>query len=166
MRASGYYSCAGGGAYNSKLINCTVVNNSTKSEFSKNGGVSSCSLVNSIVYDNLTEGLYSSNNHGGSTFSYSCTIPLPAGEGNISNNPNFEVTSEGKYYLAFNSLCIDAGTNMGWMTGAKDLAGNPRIIGERVDMGCYEAVPETVCLFGCQLLIYLFFLRLRTNKVR
>ena len=33
---------------------------------------------------------------------------------------------------------------MSWMIGAKDLAGNKRIIDGTVDMGCYEFVPEPV----------------------
>jgi hypothetical protein len=51
---------------------------------------------------------------------------------------------EGDYQLDTGSPCIDAGTNQVWMTGAKDLAGNDRVLkgGTRliVDMGAYEAV--------------------------
>jgi hypothetical protein len=63
---------------------------------------------------------------------------LVTGTGNISVAPSFT----NGYHLAIGSPCINAGINESWMTSAKDLNGNPRIIGGTVDMGCYEMVPE------------------------
>ena len=34
--------------------------------------------------------------------------------------------------------CIDGGTTLPWMTGAKDLAGNDRVINGLPDLGAYE----------------------------
>lgn len=39
------------------------------------------------------------------------------------------------------SPCLDAGSLQTWMTGAMDLDGRERIIGEAVDMGAYETPP-------------------------
>ena len=61
-----------------------------------------------------------------------------SGEGNITNDPQFVNALAGDYHLAPGSLCIDAGTNMAWMAGAADLEGNSRIVGDAVDIGCYE----------------------------
>jgi hypothetical protein len=45
----------------------------------------------------------------------------------------------GDYHLFEDSLCIDAGDpNYAAGPNETDLDGNPRIIGERVDMGAYE----------------------------
>ncbi len=71
---------------------------------------------------------------------YCCCPDLLAGtNGNISVPPEFVV---GDYRLAAGSPCINAGTNLPWMSGATDRAGNPRVQGGRVDMGAYESVPE------------------------
>ena len=48
---------------------------------------------------------------------------------------------------------VNKGANQGWMTGAKDLAGNPRLRGNNiVDLGCYEFV-ETGSVKGFLMLI-------------
>ena len=149
----------GGAAYNSKLINCTVVNNSVCDEFSNHGGVSHCSLFNSVVISNYIAYPGRPSNYGASTFDFCCTQPLPTAEGNISNNPMFEYASTGNYHLAFGSLCIDAGTNA-YVVGDWDLDGNPRIVGGRVDMGCYEAlIPEPFSIIVLIGIISLFILR-------
>jgi len=144
----------GGGIFslpsNARIINCTIADNF--SEFD-GGGVydidffssgATTYFENTVLYFNnaLTNG----NNYiGGSLrFLYSCTTPdVPAqqdGGGNISSDPQF--VSVSNFNLATNSPCLNVGTNMAWMYGAKDLAGNPRISAGIVDMGAYEFVPE------------------------
>jgi hypothetical protein len=61
---------------------------------------------------------------------------------NITNDPVFDSVNASDYRLLEGSPCIDASTNMPWMTGAMDLDGDPRIHDGTVDMGCYEWVPE------------------------
>jgi hypothetical protein len=78
------------------------------------------------------------------TFMYSCTLPIQTGTGNIGSNPVFVADGVGDYRLAAGSPCIDRGTNQAWMTGARDLAGQVRVVDGnadgvvRVDMGAYE----------------------------
>jgi len=62
---------------------------------------------------------------------------LPSGDGNISSDPDFVNAANGDYHLWYTSPCIDAGSN-GYVQGATDLDGNPRIINGTVDMGSYE----------------------------
>ncbi len=125
----------GGGASESAISNCTVTGNRAGTE---GGGVYSGSLQNSVVYFNtLTGG--TTNNWTNALFSFSCTTPLPDGEGNLSEDPLF--LGPGNYRLHSGSPCINAGTNQGWMTGASDLDGHARILDGIVDMGAYEFEP-------------------------
>jgi len=64
------------------------------------------------------------------------------GAGCSTGDPCFVSSVAGNYRLADDSPCINTGTNFPWMAGALDLDGNPRVYGSRVDMGCYEFVPE------------------------
>src|SRR6266487_2574572 len=70
----------GAGAHNAFMNNCTVISNRTSSGVSASAPNLS-SLTNCIVYFNIPV------NYSGPTFSYCCTTPLPAGEGNISAAP-------------------------------------------------------------------------------
>jgi hypothetical protein len=125
---------AGGGAANSALINCTVVGNAA----SAGAGTYSCWLTNCIVYDNGV------TNHDADNFvAYSCTTPLPAGPGNITNDPLFVDTNGwANLRLQSNSPCINAGNNSyltnSYLANSFDLDGSPRIVGGTVDIGAYE----------------------------
>ena len=121
----------GGGSYRGTLYNCTIVSNSAYN----GGGSYESALTNCIVYYNTAS---VSNNWYDATpdLSYCCTTPDPGGTGNITNDPQF--VTVGDFHLQALSPCINAGTNLSWMTGATDLDANPRIIGGTVDMGAYE----------------------------
>ena len=53
-------------------------------------------------------------------------------------DPRFADAGGGDYGLSGYSPCLGRGTNQGWMAGAQDLGGDPRLAGTRVDMGAYE----------------------------
>jgi hypothetical protein len=58
---------------------------------------------------------------------------------NITNYPAFANPNEGDYRLRSYSYGVDAGVTQAWMTGATDLAGQPRVSTNKlVDMGAYE----------------------------
>ena len=86
--------------------------------------------------------------HDSSEPSYSCIQWVPGGAGNISQDPQFvepdgpdndpNTYEDNDYRLSPPSPCIDTGKNEDWMSQALDLEGNPRVVGERVDMGAYE----------------------------
>jgi len=145
-----------GGAKDSTLYNCTVVGNYAERRFGGVGGVivyndgswtlgSECDVFNSIVVNNTcgngTVSNYGQYNWGngiaGSTFSYSCSYPKPAGTGNTGTAPRFANTTT--YALASGSAGINAGNNA-YVHGSYDLNGLPRIYGGRVDMGASESV--------------------------
>ena len=52
------------------------------------------------------------------------------------------------YALAAGSPAIDAGTNIVSLLVAKDIVGNPRLVGPRMDIGCYEYVPPSARIEG------------------
>jgi len=124
-----------------RFENCTVAGNQ---------GVGMSFRVPAVM-DNC---IVSGNNSGGDNWSYSeigtntvwtnsCTTPMLSGPndtGNITDLPLFKNTSAGNYHLTRASLCVNAGVDRSWMTGAVDLDGEPRLVGT-VDMGAYELPP-------------------------
>ena len=132
--AYGYskWSGLGGGAYGSTLYNCTLTGNSAW----RGGGVYGGSLKNCIVYYNSSP--TGPNYFYGPAFAYTCTTPLPPGEGNMDADPAFVNTNGwSNLRLQSNSPCINAGNNT-YVSTLTDLDGRPRIVGGRVDMGAYE----------------------------
>jgi hypothetical protein len=155
---TGNFSSDGGGAYvnGGTLNNCTVVGNFV-SEFTsrRQGGwgggviVSAGYLNNCIVWGNTAvneDDIVVAD----STVLYSCTSPLPEGEGNICADPMFK-NSSSNYRLRQGSPCVDAGSNSN--APATDLDGVARPVdgdnnGSAIaDMGCYEwsvaSLPKT-----------------------
>ena len=124
----------GGGSLDGKLYNCTLVDNRAFGE--GGGGAYVGTLCNCIVYGNHA---VNGTNYINATFIYSCTTPLPDGEGNISDTPLFVAAAEGNYRLLYGSPCIDTGaTNQDWAIGTTDLDRRPRLVQGIVDMGAYE----------------------------
>ena len=52
--------------------------------------------------------------------------------------PRFRSPEKGDYRLRRGSPCVDAGRNVDWMEGAKDLRGERRVVNGKIDIGCYE----------------------------
>jgi len=154
----------GGGAYleiGGDIYNCTIAGNYASAYgggiCTTNGGT----IINTIIYDNSA--LSGDNNWlnyaSGAAFNYCCTTPtngLPSGNECISDNPMF-VTPGTDYHLLEGSPAIETGVVMPWMTGATDLDGNPRIHDSKVDMGCYEFVPEPCLFIIYNLLIVIYY---------
>ena len=133
----GNTAAVGGGASGAELLNCTIVGNSAN----WGGGFYYCSLINCILYFNMADDYpnwYPSIEGAVSMMVSCCTTPTPPWEGNITNDPQFVSALAGNHHLQSGSPCIDAGTNQAWMASADDLEGNSRIVGNAVDIGCYE----------------------------
>jgi len=92
---------SGAGSYYSNLSNCTVTDNTAAQHA---GGVHYGNVYNSIVVDNYVGG--SVSNWNGGAYTYTCTTPLPAGVGNITDDPVLLSRS----HIATNSPCIGAGS--------------------------------------------------------
>ena len=129
-------SCAGAGGgvccYNSSSVlhNNTIVAN----EADVGGGTYQGTILNGIVYYNEANS-YSNMRFSG--VSFSCTTPLAAGDGNISDPPG--LAGYRNWRLVPGSPCVDA--SLSYPDGDFDLDGDPRIWGGGVDMGCDEFYP-------------------------
>jgi hypothetical protein len=129
--AAGLTGCGG------LILNNSIVNNSSSE---KGGGLDDCcgTIVNCIIWGNAGEGgeqIYDSNPP-----SYCCIQDWRGGGiGNLTEDPLFAAPASGDYHLQPGSPCIDAGANYHWISWPqRDLDGNCRLVGERVDIGCYE----------------------------
>lgn len=129
----------GGGAEGGDFFHCTIVTNWAMQNA---GGVFEGQMVNCIVYHNDCA---SNANWEGGTISYTCTDPLPAGNGNITNEPGLVSVPAGNFRLMSNSPCVDAGTNG---VAFVDKDGVPRPLDGNLDginiadMGAYELVHD------------------------
>ena len=144
----------GGGVYVRGLgivENCTIARNQADKT---GGGVFRLAgvITNSIAYFNTAPAGTNVNSAVG--FAYSCAPELTSGTGNITADPQFWNSgsgfglgfTNGDFHVKSSSPCIDTGTTLGWMTGALDLAGSPRLY-RTADMGAYEAPPPSGTVF-------------------
>ena len=140
---------SGGGAFfyqGGTLGSSTVVNNSA----TNGGGGVYCYLggnsYNNIIYFNTNNG--SANNwatNGGSTFRSNCTTPADPDDNRVvTDDPRLINPAAGDYRLQPGSPCVDTGLD-DYLSGASDLAGNPRIIAY-LDIGAYEYTPPAVTI--------------------
>jgi hypothetical protein len=73
----------------------------------------------------------------GSAYGGMCTDQTGK-HGNISANPKFVNPAKWNYQLRAGSLAINAGSTSAPHLPKKDLAGHPRIVNSKIDMGAYE----------------------------
>ncbi len=147
----------GAGACDATLNNCTVVNNYSTAPFSgasvHGGGTYGCIVRNSIVVNNFDAwpNPLGIDNYFSSTYSYSCTYPLPSGTGNINGNSASQQFLD-LFHLATTSPCRSVGSAL--YTSGTDLDGEPWA--NPPSMGCDEVVvsnlvgPLSVVLIAAQ----------------
>ena len=132
----------GGGAYGGSISQCTVFGNYAPTEAGfgggYGGGLDNVNAYNSIIYYNVADAGGNDITLGG-VISNCCSSSLPAGFGNITNEPVFidDYDFPGNFHLQSNSPCINAGNNA-LAPEPTDLDGRPRIVGSKVDIGPYE----------------------------
>lgn len=126
------------------LVNCTIVGNTGK----KIGGVrcSSGSVVNCAVVGNVSQDLgddYANVNKGDDSRFSNCASDVKAIAGtdckfNSDKSAIFAGYADGNYAPASGSILRENGKDVA-NAPALDLAGNPRVVGEKIDIGAYEA---------------------------
>ena len=145
------------------LINCTIGNNTTPGP---SGGAimaafmgTEFNIINSIFYGDLPRELFVGNTDPDNPLNVNIINSLIQGgeagiyiypgeevninwdESSIDTDPLWLMGGDYPYMLSDDSPCIDTGTlelPPGIELPEYDLAGNPRIFGETVDMGAYE----------------------------
>ncbi len=139
---SGNTAAYGGGIfckYGGRIDACTIVSNNAAAT---GGGVSlpdAHGMRNSIVVHNNAGSLHDNvalSSTGPCV--HNCSLPLISGVGNMTNDPQFVDYAGGDFRISGMSPCVDAGTNIAWMAGERDLDENARIYHLTVDMGAYE----------------------------
>ncbi len=137
------------GGSNTLVINCTIVSNWANSG---GGGINfyrsttNC-VINCLIASNSPEdiGGYAATKFSSCAFSRAKPSTPPnalfslTGADNTTNDPGFVDFAAGNFTFTRTSPCYNSGTNQtGWMNGATDLDGHPRILHGTVDMGAYE----------------------------
>jgi len=143
------------------MVNCTIGNNRSL----MSGGAIGCigkgselNIYNSIVYENDPKNMFIDNDYEDDPFVVNIhnslfdngVLSIQNGfywnivnwmDGNLESDPLWQESGDYPYMLTSNSPCIDAGTldlPAGLELPEFDLAGNPRVYGETIDMGAYE----------------------------
>jgi parallel beta-helix repeat protein len=115
------------------ISNCTIVDNSAII----GGGIHSYSsdpinkVTNCILWGNGDD-LYNCS------ATYSCIEDIDTGTGNIHDNPCFADVDSNNFHLSWNSPCRDAGDPNGNYDSQVDIDNEPRVYGQRVDIGADE----------------------------
>jgi len=155
----------GGGIYLGGLGINTLANNSISGNSGAAGGglftaSGTNTLVNNIIWGNSGASIFNdpflpSTN----TVTYSIVQGGVAGEGNLDMNPQFTDAANGDFSLPFSSPAVNTGdpnTNLNLFSdGATvplDLAGNPRVVYDIIDMGAFED-QTTACPTGTVLYV-------------
>jgi len=142
---------------NADFINCTIGNNDSplsgegiSIEYGSNVGFYNCILYGDDPREMYVDGQIYSNTvtfkntllEGGQwDIAVQGTNTINWLDGNLDTNPMWVGIGEYPYYLSTGSPCIDAGTldlPDSIEIPLNDLAGNPRIYGDMIDMGAYE----------------------------
>ena len=150
----------GGGVYVSggaTIVNCTIVSNTTASTAIGAGvcvGSDSARVINCAIYGNggtaTTE--WGDANAGCFTNCAFAATAMFSGDAPAVTNLTddaFRDYANGDYVPARGSVLVNAGTK--WNVYSEivslpeaDITGRPRLIGPRVDVGCYESVSGVV----------------------
>ena len=119
-----------------RLRNVTIADNLGRA-IKADSSAATMTMTNSIVWGNALGGIggaYAENVAAGYSLVQGETV-WP-GTRNILADPDFR--ADPPWRLKALSPCVGAGLVLDGMREGRDLAGNPRVIGSAVDLGCYE----------------------------
>ena len=148
-RASSSCSCTGTGVYldgSAKLVNSTVVANQVTQK-APYGGVyvnsANARVVNTVIFGNGAGGSSDFGNKNLSCFS-NCLSSAEISGGtacDVITADDFANYAFGCYQLLANAGYADCGSDDADLSSDLDFAGNPRLSGPHLDIGCYE-IPQ------------------------
>ena len=111
------------------IINNSIFNNSTQREIKSNGSTSQLQFNNNFIRNYPSSTSFEAYNNV--SFNEVVLSGDPGFCSSVANNPL-------SYRLGDSSICRDMGDANGLELPEYDLAGNPRIYGPAIDLGCYE----------------------------
>lgn len=116
------------------LRDCLVLGNCTRSSSTTYYGCTIKKITAGSAYNSLFG--------PGSTASGSNNLLWDETDESAANYVDkvFADFSNGDYHLKYGSTAFDAGNVQHTQTDETDLDGNPRVVGDRVDVGCYELI--------------------------
>lgn len=124
----------------SRIINCTIFDNTSYTDGGgiNNGLGSQSNIINCILWDNSPQQIRVSS--GSTIVEYSDIEGGWPGIDNIDEEPLFIDSGDHPFMLENISPCINAGKpdTTGFNLPEFDLAENPRIFDDRIDIGAYE----------------------------
>ena len=140
---------SGGGKYGGNSYNCTYVYNTANA----GGGIYNGSAYNSLFWKNSSQTANALLNYcavQGQTFAAgSPNITLAADNDGTQADTKyvrFVDPMAGNFQLQYESACVNAGNNQYMTASDIDLAGNPRLCEQQIDIGAYEFTYDTNCL--------------------
>ena len=143
---SGNYPARGGDAIEisgGTVENCTIVRNGTKNlgHSAVYATTKNTTIRNTIIRGNRSTTGDESNLTADSNVKLENVMTRGVDrEGIITGEPVFVDADNRDWRLRY-CACVDAGLDESWMTDGLDLDGKARVVGEHVDLGCYEYVP-------------------------
>jgi parallel beta-helix repeat protein len=114
-----------------EIANNTITKSTIAGIFST---VNNINVYNCILWQNVKD-------YRGCNVSYSCSSQCQAGTGNISSDPQFVNADANDFHILPTSPCRDAGDPTRSYASQIDIDGQPRLQGQRVDMGADEVYP-------------------------
>ena len=160
-----YFGIKDGADIDIKIINTTVANNhntySGTNDVStillyanSTGGQKKLAIDNSIFYNNSDDNVFIKKHSGGAGSFSSVSIKNSISDltstasyyteaSVLTSDPMFTDPTNGDYTLQNGSPAINVGVSTGLTIPTADLAGNVRIVGSNIDMGCYESGSTT-----------------------
>ena len=123
------------------LVNCTVAGNTGYVSSGVCVDKDAAQVINCLIADNeLTSSSVAADAvYVGKASSFvSCLAPVQINASCLTGLIGFKDPSAGDFALTAGSFAIDAGGAQSLVTALHDLAGNPRVSGEAIDIGAYE----------------------------
>mgnify|MGYP000241745560 CR=1 FL=1 len=159
-----YFGVNGSATLNIDVVNSTISNNTNLYSGANDVGMTliyaeqptstkNITMKNNIIWNNVNDDVlyirhssgnnFTALNHENSISDLSSSLTNYTATNVLNNDPLFTNPANEGFTLQNGSPAIDAGLQAGLSLPSLDLAGNPRIDGAEVDMGCYEfACPQ------------------------
>lgn len=141
------------------MVNCTITDNHMKGDCGVKVDSADCRVVNCIISGNTSADSKTAHVYGGNAKYYKnfigCVteIEIPGATDCTAGGVVFKDAVGKDFHLMPSSAGFDAGVDASaYAVSTTDLDGLPRIVGDKVDVGCFEHQQnEFTCAFVCSI---------------